>query len=161
MVLIGQVLLARTVWGRYIVAVGANDQAARFSEIAMRRIRVTTFVLSGLLAALGAVFQVGRLSSADPNGGTGMELAAIAAVVIGGTSLMDGQGSVLKSFLGVLIVTVLQTGLAQVGATEPLKRVITGSVIVLAVMADVHRGNWTKTTTAAWNRLLRAMWQRR
>ena len=123
LVLIGQVLLARTVWGRYIVAVGANEQAARFSGIATRRIKLTTFVLSGLMAALGAVFQVGRLSSADPNGGAGMELAAIAAVVIGGTSLMGGQGSVFKSFLGVLLVTVLQTGLAQVGATEPLKRV--------------------------------------
>ena len=147
LVLIGQVLLARTVWGRYIVAVGANEQAARFSGIATRRIRLTTFVLSGLMAALGAVFQVGRLSSADPNGGSGMELAAIAAVVIGGTSLMGGQGSVFKSFLGVLIVAVLQAGLAQVGATEPVKRVITGAVIVLAVVADVHRGNWTRATT--------------
>ena len=102
------------------------------------------------MAALGAVFQVARLSSADPNGGIGMELAAIAAVVIGGTSLMGGQGSVFRSFLGVLIIAVLQTGLAQVGATEPTKRLITGGVIVLAVVADVHRRNWTKATTSAW-----------
>ena len=85
-VLVGQVLLTRTVWGRYIVAVGANEQAARFSGIGTRRIKLMTFVLSGLLAATGAIFQVARLSSADPNGGIGMELAAIAAVVIGGTS---------------------------------------------------------------------------
>jgi ribose transport system permease protein len=138
-VLIGQLLLTRTVWGRYMVAVGANEQAARFSGIGTRRIKLATFVISGLLAAAGAVFQVARLSSADPNGGIGMELAAIAAVVIGGTSLTGGQGSVLRSFLGVLIIAVLQTGLAQVGATEPTKRLITGAVIVLAVVADVHR----------------------
>jgi ribose transport system permease protein len=88
------------------------------------------------------VFQVARLSSADPNGGVGMELAAIAAVVIGGTSLMGGEGSVLRSFLGVLIIAVLQTGLAQVGASEPTKRIITGAVIVLAVVADVLRRKW-------------------
>jgi ribose transport system permease protein len=161
LVLIGQVILTRTVWGRYIVAVGANERAARFSGIATRRIRLATFMLSGLLAALASVFQVARLSSADPNGGTGMELAAIAAVVIGGTSLMGGQGSVVKSFLGVLIVTVLQTGLAQVGANEPVKRVITGAVIVLAVLADVHRQNWTNATAGAWKRLWRTVGQRR
>ncbi len=116
-VLLAQILLTRTVWGRYIVAVGANEQAARFSGIATRCIKLTTFVLSGLMAALGAIFQVARLSSADPNGGIGMELSAIAAVVIGGTSLIGGHGSVFRSFLGVLIIAVLQTGLAQVGAT--------------------------------------------
>jgi ribose transport system permease protein len=144
-VVIGQVLLTHTVWGRYIVAVGANEPAARFSGIGTRRIRLMTFVISGFLAAAGAVFQVARLSSADPNGGIGMELVTIAAVVIGGTSLMGGQGSILRSFLGVLIIAVLQTGLAQVGATEPTKRLITGAVIVIAVIADVHRprgGRW-------------------
>jgi ribose transport system permease protein len=152
-VLIGQVLLTRTVWGRYVIAVGANEQAARFSGIRTKRIKLATFVLSGLMAALGSVFQVARLSSADPNGGIGMELSAIAAVVIGGTSLMGGQGSVFRSFLGVLIITVLQTGLAQVGATEPTKRLITGGVIVLAVIADVHRPRWTEVTASAWRRL--------
>jgi ribose transport system permease protein len=92
-----------------------------------------------VLAALGAVFQVARLQTADPNGGIGLELAAIAAVVIGGTSLMGGQGSVVRSFLGVLIIAVLQTGLAQAGATEPTKRIITGAVIVLAVIVDIRR----------------------
>ena len=74
-----------------------------------------------------------------------MELAAIAAVVIGGTSLMGGEGSVVRSSLGVLIIAVLQTGLAQVGATEPTKRVITGAVIVLAVIADVQRRSWARS----------------
>jgi ribose transport system permease protein len=151
-VLAGHVLLTRTVWGRYVVAVGTNEQAARFSGIGTRTIRLATFVLSGFLAAAGAVFQVSRLSSADPNGGGGMELAAIAAVVIGGTSLIGGQGSVLRSFLGVLIVASLQTGLAQVGTTEPTKRIVTGAIIVMAVIADVHRRSWTKAAIAAWSR---------
>jgi ribose transport system permease protein len=155
-VLAGQVLLTRTVWGRYLVAVGANEPAARFSGIGTRRIKLATFVLSGFLAAAGAVFQVARLSSADPNGGVGMELAAIAAVVIGGTSLIGGQGSVLRSFLGVLIVASLQTGLAQVGTTEPTKRIVTGIIIVLAVIADVHRRSWTKAAIGRWTRVLPA-----
>lgn len=138
-VVVGQIILTRTVWGRHLVAVGSNEPAARFSGLATRRIRLATFVASGTLAAAGAVFQVARLSSADPNGGIGLELAAIAAVVIGGTSLMGGEGSVLRSALGVLIIAVLQTGLAQVGATEPTKRIITGAVIVLAVVVDARR----------------------
>jgi ribose transport system permease protein len=138
-ILVGQILLTRTVWGRHLVAVGSNEQAARFSGLATRRIKLLTFVISGTLAALGAVFQVARLQTADPNGGIGLELAAIAAVVIGGTSLMGGQGSVVRSFLGVLIIAVLQTGLALAGATEPTKRIITGAVIVLAVIVDIWR----------------------
>jgi ribose transport system permease protein len=151
-VLIGQVFLTRTVWGRYVQAVGANEQAARFSGIRTKQIKLVTFVLSGFMAALGSVFQVARLSSADPNGGIGMELSAIAAVVIGGTSLMGGQGSVFRSFLGVLIIAVLQTGLAQVGATEPTKRLITGGVIMLAVVADVHRRRWSDAAALGWRR---------
>lgn len=142
-VVVGQVLLTRTVWGRHLVAVGSNEQAARFSGLATRRIRLITFVISGTMAAAGAIFQVARLSSADPNAGVGLELAAIAAVVIGGTSLMGGDGSVLRSSLGVLIIAVLQTGLAQVGATEPTKRLITGAVIVLAVILSVVRRPWS------------------
>jgi ribose transport system permease protein len=153
-VLAGQILLECTVWGRHLVAVGANEQAARFAGIATRRIKGMTFVISGALAAAGAIFQVARLSSADPNGGIGLELAAIAAVVIGGTSLMGGYGSVLRSSLGVLIIAVLQTGLAQAGATEPAKRLITGAVIVLAVVTDVQRRKWSKVTGRVWSRLL-------
>jgi ribose transport system permease protein len=160
LVLIGQIVLTHTVGGRYIVATGANEQAARFAGIATRRIKLTTFVFSGLMAALGSVFQVARLSSADPNGGIGMELSAIAAVVIGGTSLLGGQGSVFRSFLGVLIIAVLQTGLAQVGATEPTKRLITGGVIVFAVVADVRRRHWTRSIFRALKRVVTSIWRR-
>jgi ribose transport system permease protein len=144
LVAIGHLLLTRTILGRYMIAVGTNEEAVRLSGIDPRPVKLKTFFLSGLLAGLGAIFQVARVSSADPNGASGMELGAIAAVVIGGTSLMGGRGSVLRTFLGVLIIATLQTGLAQVGATEPAKRMITGSVIVLAVIADVHRAKWAR-----------------
>jgi ribose transport system permease protein len=80
-----------------------------------------------------------RLGAADPNAGIGFELQAIAAVVVGGTSLAGGRGSVLGSFLGVLVIAVLGAGLAQAGAQEPTKRLVTGAVIVLAVLADRGR----------------------
>jgi ribose transport system permease protein len=142
-VALGHVLLTRTVMGRYMIAIGTNEEAVRLSGIDPRPTKLVTFVLAGLSAAVAAVFQVARVSSADPNAGVGMELGAIAAVVIGGTSLMGGRGSVLRSFLGVLIIAVLQTGLDHVGASEPAKRLSSGAVIVLAVVADVHRGGWS------------------
>lgn len=138
-VLAGQFLLSRTVFGRYMVAIGTNEQAVRLSGINPVPTKIAVFGIAGLLAGLGGVFQTSRLSSADPNAGVGLELAAIASVVIGGTSLMGGRGSVVSSFLGVLIIAVLQTGLAQIGATEPAKRVITGAVIVIAVIVDACR----------------------
>ncbi|HXC58109.1 MAG TPA: ribose ABC transporter permease, partial [Steroidobacteraceae bacterium] len=90
----------------------------------------------------GALMQVSRFEAADPNAGVGLELQVIAAVVIGGTSLMGGRGSVIRTLLGVLIVAVLEAGLAQVGASDPAKRVITGAVIIIAVLLDMlrHRG---------------------
>jgi ribose transport system permease protein len=135
----GQLLLTRTVLGRYIVAIGTNRDAVRLSGIDPRPVVMTVFALSGLLAGLGGVFHLAYLESADPNSGIGLELSAIAAVVIGGTSLMGGRGSVVSSFLGVLIIAVLQTGLAEIGATEPTKRIVTGAVIVAAVILDAYR----------------------
>jgi ribose transport system permease protein len=135
----GQILLSKTILGRYMIAIGTNAEAVRLSGIDPRPVIVTVFALSGLLAGLAGVFHVAYLESADPNAGTGLELSAIAAVVIGGTSLMGGRGSVISSFLGVVIIAVLQTGLAQVGATEPTKRIVTGAVIVAAVILDAYR----------------------
>lgn len=138
-VVAGQVLLTRTVLGRYLVAIGTNREAVRLAGIDPGAIEVTVFVIAGTLAGLAGVFHVAYLQSVDPNAGIGLELSAIAAVVIGGTSLMGGRGSVVASFLGVLIIAVLQAGLAQVGATEPTKRVVTGLVIIVAVIADAVR----------------------
>ena len=134
-----QLVLSRTVLGRHLVAIGTNENAVRLAGIDPRPAKTVVFVLAGVMAGLGALFHTARLGSSDPNAGAGMELAAIAAVVIGGTSLMGGRGSVVNSLLGVLIIATLEAGLAQVGASEPLKRVVTGAVIVAAVTADAWR----------------------
>jgi len=135
----GQIVLSRTVFGRYLVAIGTNEQAVRLAGINPRPAKIAVFALLGLLSGLGGVIYTSRLGSSDPNAGTGLELSAIAAVVIGGTSLMGGRGSVINSFFGVLIIATLEAGLAQIGASEPTKRVITGVVIVGAVVLDAWR----------------------
>jgi ribose transport system permease protein len=144
LVIAGQLVLTRTVFGRYLVAIGTNREAVRLSGIASAPVEAAVFTLSGALAGLAGVFHVAYLESADPNAGVGLELSAIAAVVIGGTSLLGGRGSVIASFLGVLIIVVLQAGLAQVGATEPAKRIVTGGVIVAAVVLDAIRHGWRR-----------------
>jgi ribose transport system permease protein len=145
-VVVGQVVLTRTVFGRYLIAIGTNAEAVRMAGIRTAPYGIAVFVVSGLLCGLGAVMQTARLSSADPNAAVGLELSAIAACVIGGTSLMGGRGSIIATFFGVLIIAVLQTGLANVGASEPLKRVITGGVIVAAVLLDALRQRWGRST---------------
>ena len=92
-----------------------------------------------------------RLASVDPNAGSGSELEAIAAVVIGGTSLMGGRGSVINSLFGVLVISVLETGLAQLGAQEPIKRLVTGGVIVAAVIVDFYRTRRAEAKSRAVN----------
>jgi ribose transport system permease protein len=136
---VGQLILSRTVFGRYVVAIGTNEEAVRLSGIDPRPVKWIVFAASGLLSALAAIVHTARLASADPNAGIGLELQAIAAVVIGGTSLMGGRGSVVHSLFGVVIIAVLGSGLAQMGAAEPVKRIITGCVIVAAVVLDRMR----------------------
>ncbi len=138
-VVMGQVVLSRTVFGRYLIAIGTNEEAVRLSGIDPAPLKLGVFVLCGFLTSVAAVIHTARMSSSNPNAGYGLELQAIAAVVIGGTSLMGGRGSVVSSFFGVLIIAVLGTGLAQIGAQEPTKRLITGCVIVAAVILDHYR----------------------
>ncbi len=138
-VAVGQAVLSLTVFGRYCLAIGANEKAVRFAGINPKPVKIAVFALLGGLTGLGAVLHTSRLGSSDPNAGVGLELSAIAAVVIGGTSLMGGRGSVVHTFFGVLIIATLEAGLAQIGASEPTKRVITGLVIVGAVVLDAWR----------------------
>jgi len=138
-VIVGHVVLTRSVFGRYLIGIGTNEEAMRLAGIDPRPLKVCVFVLMGLLAGLAGLMQISRLEAADPNAGIGMELQVIAAVVIGGTSLMGGRGSVLNTLFGVLIVAVLEAGLAQIGASDPAKRVTTGCVIIAAVLLDVYR----------------------
>ena len=153
-VILMQVILSRTVFGRYLIAIGSNEQAARLSGINTRPIKCMVFAILGLLSGLAGVFYCSRLGSADPNAGVGMELSAIASVVIGGTSLSGGRGSVINSFFGVLIISTLEAGLAQIGVSEPTKRVITGAVIVCAVILDAWRHHLTGARFSLFKRLL-------
>jgi len=138
-IVLAHLVLTRTVFGRYLIGIGTNEEAVRLAGIDPRPYKVLVFALMGLLAGLAALFQISRLEAADPNAGSGLELQVIAAVVIGGTSLMGGRGSVISTFFGVLIISVLAAGLAQIGASEPTKRIITGAVIVIAVVLDTYR----------------------
>jgi ribose transport system permease protein len=143
-VVLGQLTLSRTVFGRYLIAIGTNEEAVRLSGIDPRPYKLVVFGLSGLLVGLAAVIDTSRFQSANPNAGSGFELQAIAAVVIGGTSLMGGRGSVISTFFGVLIIAVLNSGLASVGARDETKRLITGLVIIVAVIVDQYRQRWSR-----------------
>ncbi|MGH9160606.1 MAG: ABC transporter permease [Vicinamibacteraceae bacterium] len=138
-VAVSHVLLTCSVLGRHLVAIGTNEEAVRLSGIDTRWPTFAVYALAGLCAALGAVLHSARLGASDPNAGAGYELHAIAAAVIGGTSLMGGRGSVVHTLFGVVIIAVLATGLAQAGAQEPTKRLITGCVIVAAAIFDAYR----------------------
>jgi ribose transport system permease protein len=138
-VVVAQVVLLRTVYGRHLVAVGTNEEAVRLAGVDPAPVKIRVFLLSGLAAGVAAVFNTARLSAADPNAGTGAELQAIAAAVIGGTSLVGGRGSAVATALGVIIMVVLGAGLAQVGVQEATKRIVTGAVIVAAALLDYYR----------------------
>lgn len=138
-VIAGEIVLRRSVLGRYMIGIGSNEEAMRLAGIDPRPLKVLVFAQMGMLAALGGLMQTSRLEAADPNAGAGMELQVIAAVVIGGTSLSGGHGSVLSTFFGVLIVAVLEAGLAQAGVSDPVKRIVTGCVIIVAVLLDMYR----------------------
>ncbi|WP_373100027.1 MULTISPECIES: ABC transporter permease [Pasteurellaceae] len=144
-VIVSYYILTQTVFGRQVYALGGNREAVRLSGINVNKLEVKTYAINGLLAALGAVILVGRLNAAQPIAGTGYELDAIAATVIGGTSLIGGVGSVLSTAIGALIMGVLQNGLTLLNVTSYLQRLIIGLVIILAVFMDqIRRGEVSK-----------------
>ena len=140
-VIVGHLMLTRTIFGRHIIATGTNEKAAQISGIQTKPVLLIVLAISGFLAGIGGLMNAAYLGTADPNAGLGLELAAIAAAVIGGTSLLGGRGSIIGAFIGVLIISVLQNGLAQLGVSEPSKRLITGAVIIIAVLIDRWRSN--------------------
>ena len=135
----GQFLLSRTVFGRYCVAIGTNAEAVRMSGIRSAPYSIAVFVICGMLCGLAGLTHTSRLSTADPNAAIGIELAAIAACVIGGTSLSGGTGGVGGTIIGVLIIGVLRNGLSLLGVSPFLQAVVIGAVIVLAVAAETFK----------------------
>jgi ribose transport system permease protein len=127
---------SKTRFGRYVYAIGGNENAARLSGIPIAKIKIWVYVLAGMLAAVGGVLVTARLDSAQPNAGISYELDAIAAVVIGGTSLSGGRGSIWGTVLGVMIIGVLNNGLVLLDVSPFWQQVIKGLVILLAVIVD-------------------------
>jgi ribose transport system permease protein len=130
------VLSRKTRFGRYVYAVGGNERAAHLSGLPVARIKVAVYTLCGLLAGAAGLIVTARLDSAQPNAGLGYELDSIAAVVIGGTSLSGGRGSVLGTVLGCLIIGVLNNGLFLLDVSPFWQQVVKGFVILTAVAID-------------------------
>lgn len=130
------VLLSRTRWGRALYAMGGNLEATRLSGIRLPRMIISVFALSGLLAGIAAVISVSRSHLADQNAGTGYELYAVAATVIGGTSLFGGQGGVAGTIIGALLMFTIRNGCALMNLNPEYQRVVIGVVVILAVLYD-------------------------
>ena len=137
--LVTAALLSRTRPGRYIFAVGSNEEAARLSGVPVARVKLLVYALGGLATGVAGLMQFSRLTEGDPSGAQGLELDVIAAVVIGGGSLAGGQGSVLGSLIGALIMQVLQSGCAQMSWPNWVQEIVTGAIIVGAVSLDRFR----------------------
>lgn len=132
-------LQTQTAFGVRVFAVGGNRQAANLAGINVNRIRFLVFVVSGLAVGIAGFALTARLESGQPNAGTLLELDAIAAIVIGGTSIFGGRGSLSRTLWGVLLIAVLQNGLDLEGVGDDLKQVIIGGVLIAAASADFVR----------------------
>lgn len=135
-VLIAIVITQKTRLGRYIYAIGGNENAARLSGININKVKITVYAMAGALAAIGGIIVTSRLDSAQPNAGVSYELDAIAAVVIGGTSLSGGRGTISGTVLGAIIIGVLNNGLVLLNVSPFWQQVVKGLVILVAVIID-------------------------
>lgn len=136
---IGWVVLKYTTFGRYVYAVGGNERAARTSGVSTRIVIASTYVISGFLAALAGLVLTSRTTAALPQAGIGYELDAIAAVVIGGTSLAGGRGSLVGTLFGALIIGTINNGMDLMGVSSYYQQLLKGAIIVVAVIADQIR----------------------
>jgi len=134
--LAAQFVLTRTTFGRYVYAIGGNEEASRLSGVSIRFHKTGIYGVSGLTSALAAIILTARLNSAQPIAGMMYELDAIAATVIGGTSLMGGEGTLGGTLVGALIMGVLRNGLNLLGVSSFLQQIVIGGVIVVAVLVD-------------------------
>lgn len=139
--------------GREIYAVGGNASAARLAGINVNRVRTKVFVVAGVLSALGGLLMSAQLNSGSPDYGEGMELTAIAAAVIGGTSLFGGQGNVIATLFGAMIITIVQNVLNLHAVGTAWQNISLGVIIALAVGADMWRGTVTRAVVEQWRRL--------
>lgn len=137
--IVAWVILSKTVLGRYTFALGSNEEATRLSGVKVDNWKMLVYMISGMFAGLGGVLMASRLNSAQPALGSGYELDAIAAVVIGGTSLSGGEGSILGTIIGAFVISVLTNGLRLLSVPQEWQMVVTGAIVVFAVYLDVLR----------------------
>jgi len=141
-VFIAVLMTNKTKLGRYIYAIGGNENAAALSGINIKKVKIAVYSIAGLLAAVGGLLVTSRLDAAQPNAGTGYELDSIAAVVIGGTSLSGGRGTIMGTVLGAIIIGVLNNGLVLLNISPFWQQVVKGLVILVAVIIDkANSGN--------------------
>src|SRR5699024_1142401 len=139
LIVVSAIILQRTLIGRTAFAIGSNEKATRLSGVNVKSWLITIYVLGGLFVGLAGVLSASRLSSAQPTGGAGIELQAIAAVIIGGTSLAGGRGSMIGTVIGAFIMAVLDNGLRMAGVAQEWQQVAIGIVVLLAVYLDIVR----------------------
>lgn len=137
--IVAWVVLARTAFGRHVYAIGGNEVATRLSGVRVDRNKLAVYTISGATAALAGIVMTSRLMSGQPNAGMGFELDAIAAVVLGGTAIIGGRGSVAGTLVGALLLGVLNNGLNMVGVDSYLQSVIKGAIILLAIYIGRER----------------------
>jgi len=147
-VFVGRFILNRTVFGRMIYAIGNNEEAVRLSGHTPSFYKVLAYVLCGATVGLAAIMYMLRLNISSPILGVGFELKAIAAVVIGGTSMSGGKGSMVGTFLGACIIGVLDNGLILIGMGDFVRQIVTGLIIVVAVIIDTYRAKFSFKTEA-------------
>jgi ribose transport system permease protein len=138
LIIIFAFVLSRTRLGRYVYAVGGNEEASAHSGINVDFYKITSFILVGFTAAVSGVILASRLQSVAPTAGTGYELQIIAAVVIGGTSISGGEGSIWRTVAGVIVLTVISNGLNLLNVSEYVQLVIRGVIIIAAVAFDIY-----------------------
>lgn len=149
LVLIGNFLLRKTVFGRLIYAVGNNEESSRLSGHNTGFYKVIVFVISGATVGVASIMYMLRLNIASPILGVGFELNAIAATVIGGTSMFGGKGSLIGTFLGAGIIGVLNNGLLLLGLGDFARQMVTGGIIIAAVVLDTYRDRLSVSMSAA------------
>lgn len=135
-VLIAVIVTKKTKFGRHVYAIGGNESAAKLSGININKVKIWVYAIAGILAAVGGIILTSRLDSAQPNAGMSYELDSIAAVVIGGTSLSGGRGSIMGTVQGALIIGVLNSGLVLLNVSPFWQQIIKGLVILIAVIMD-------------------------
>ncbi len=131
--LVAYVVLHHTSFGRYVYAIGGNEEATRLTGIRVPRYKLMVYTISGLTAAIAGLVITSRLMSGQPNAGTGFELDAIAAVVLGGAAIAGGRGAILGTLVGAMLLAILNNGLNLMGVSPSLQDVVKGGIILLAI----------------------------